>query len=62
MVTVFEGDSSSAAVARAAVEGAGIKSWVRNEEAHGVLPCLGPAEVQVRAEDERSALNALETK
>ena len=61
MATVFEGNSNSAAVARGAVEGAGIESWTRDEGIHGVFPSLGPTEIEVRVEDEASALKALET-
>lgn len=61
MVTVFEGDSSSAAVARATVEGVGIESWVKDEEVHGLFPSLGSTEILVCEEDEQSAVKALET-
>ena len=60
-MTVFEGDSGSAAVARAALEGAGIESWIKDEEVHGVFPSLGSTEILVCEEDEQSALKALET-
>ena len=61
LVTVFEGDSNSAAVARAAVESAGITSWTKDEEVHGLFPSLGPTEILVGAEDKKPALEALET-
>ena len=61
LVMVFVGDSNSAAAARARVEGAGIESWIKGEEVHGVFPSLGPTEILVCAEDEKAALAALET-
>lgn len=61
LVAVFEGDSDSAAVARAAVEGAGIESWIQDEEVHGLFPSLGLSKVLVREEDEKSSLKALDT-
>ena len=60
-VTVFEGDPNSAAVARATVEGAGIESWIKDEGLNSVFPSLGATEIEVRVEDEASALEALET-
>jgi len=62
LATVFEGDSDSAAVARAAVEGAGIESWMQDDEVHGLFPSLGLSKVLVREEDEKRALKVLETK
>jgi hypothetical protein len=59
LIPVFEGDSDSAAVARATVEGAGIESWAGDEEVHGLFPSLGLTEVLVREEDEKLALKAL---
>jgi hypothetical protein len=61
MVTVFEGDSNDASVARAAVEGAGVKSWIKDEEVHGLFPNFGATEVLVCTEDEKPALEAFET-
>lgn len=60
LVTVFEGESNNAALARAAVEGAGIESWIQDGEVHGLFPTLGATEVLVREEDEPKALEALE--
>lgn len=61
LVTVFEGDAGSAAVARATVENAGIKSWMKDEEVHGLFPGLGSTEILVRAEDQQQAYKALES-
>ena len=61
LVTVFEGDSNSGAVARATVENAGIESWIKDEEIHGLFPSLGSTEILVRAEDEKPALKAIKT-
>jgi len=61
LVTVFEGDSNSALVARARVENAGIKSWAKDEEVHGLFPSLGSTEVLVCDHDKESALKALGT-
>ena len=61
MVTVFEGDANSAVVARAAVENAGVPSWIKDEEVLGLFPGLASTEVLVCAEDEKSALKALKT-
>jgi hypothetical protein len=61
LVTVFEGDSSGAAVARATVESAGIESWVKDEEVHGLFPNMGSTEILVCSEDAKPALKALET-
>lgn len=61
LAAVFEGDSDSAAVACAAVEGAGIESWMQDEEVHGLFPSLGLSKVLVREEDEKRALKVLET-
>lgn len=61
LVTVFEGDANSAAVARATVESAGIKSWMKDEAVHGLFPGLGSTEILVRAEDQQRAMHALET-
>jgi hypothetical protein len=60
-VTVFQGDSNSAAVAHTMLEGAGIEAWTKDENVHGVYPNLGATEVEVRVEDEAAALEALET-
>jgi hypothetical protein len=60
LVPVFEGDSDSAAVARATVEGSGIESWTQDEEVHGLFPSMGLTEILVREEDEKPALTALE--
>jgi hypothetical protein len=59
LVTVFEGDSNSALVARTKVADAGIKSWVKDEDVHGLFPSLGSTEVLVRDDDKASALKAL---
>jgi hypothetical protein len=61
LVTVFEGDPNSAAAARTAVEGVGIKSWIKDEVVHGLFPSLGATEILVCVEDEKPALKALET-
>ncbi len=58
---MFEGDSASAAVARATVASAGIESWVKDEGVHGIFPSLGPTEILVCEEDREAALKALET-
>jgi hypothetical protein len=58
-VTVFEGDQNDAAVARATLENAGIEPIIRDEGLKNVFPSLGSVEVQVRAEDEDAALEAL---
>lgn len=62
LVTIFEGDAGSAAVARATVENAGVESWIKDEEVHGLFPGLGSTEILVRAEDQQQAHNALETR
>ena len=61
LVTVFEGDSNSAVVARSAVENAGIEAWVKDEEVHGLFPSLGSTEILVCEEDEKSALKVIES-
>ncbi len=61
LVTVFEGDSNSAAVARTMVEGVGIESWAKDEGLHSIFPNLGPTGIEVRVEDEELALEVLET-
>jgi len=58
-VSIFEGDSGSAAGIRAMLEGAGIEAWIKNEEEHGVLPNLGPVEVLVCKENKKDALEAI---
>lgn len=60
LVTVFDGDSGSSSVARATLEGAGIKSWIKDEDVHGLFPSLGPTEILVCSEDEKRALRVLE--
>ena len=59
MVTVFEGDSNSAATARARLESAGIRAWDKDEGIHSVFPSVGASEIQVRTEDEDLALEVL---
>lgn len=59
-VTVFEGDADCAAVARARLEAAGIESWTTDEGVHGLFPSLGGTDVEVRVEDEKRALDALD--
>ncbi len=58
-VSVFVGDSNSAAAARGRVQSAGIESWFKDEGIHGVFPSLGSTEILVRAKDEKAALLAL---
>ena len=60
LVTAFEGDAGSATVARATVENAGIKSWMKDEQVHGLFPGLGSTEILVRAEDQQQAQKTLE--
>lgn len=57
--SVFEGDAGSATVVCAMLEGAGIEAWLKDEEAHGVLPNLGPVEVVLHEENEKAALEAI---
>lgn len=59
LTTVFEGDPNSASVARATVEGAGIETWAKDEEVHGLFPNLGPTEILVCETDETLAIEAL---
>lgn len=61
LVTILEGDAGSAAVARTTVESAGIKSWIKDEEVHGLFPGMGSTEILVCAEDQQRACKALET-
>ncbi len=59
LVTVFEGDGEAAAVVRGKLESTGIQAWIQGDAAHGVFPSLSPGVVQVRAEDEAAARQAL---
>jgi hypothetical protein len=61
LVSVFEGDSSSAAVVRSMIEGIGIEAWIKNEEEHGVFPNLEPTVVLVCKANEKKALEAIES-
>jgi hypothetical protein len=59
LVTVFEGDHEAASVVCAKLESVGVEAWIQGEAVRGVFPSLSPAAVQVRAEDEAAARQAL---
>ncbi len=60
LASVFEGDAGSAAVVCAMLEGTGIEAWIKDEEAHGVLPNLGPVKVLVHGVNKKAALETVE--
>jgi len=59
MIVVFEGHPEEAEVAQAAVESAGIESRISSRPRRGFPVHHGLSELQVRAEDEDAAKEAL---
>ena len=52
---------ADAEVAQGVLEAAGIESMIRTDDAGGMYPAIGGAEVLVRAEDRQGAHDALES-
>ena len=52
---------ADAEIAQAVLEAAGIESMIRHDDAGGMYPAIGGAEVLVRAEDRQGAHDALES-
>ncbi|MBI5091843.1 MAG: hypothetical protein HZB26_05285 [Candidatus Hydrogenedentes bacterium] len=61
LVTIYKGNSNSAAVTSARLTSLGIESWIKDEGIQCVFPNLGPAEVQVCMQDKELTLQALGT-
>jgi putative signal transducing protein len=52
--------AADAQIAKGILEGAGIDSMIRSDDAGGMYPAIGGAELLVRAEDAEKATEALQ--